>query len=401
MTQNPIELIKDINTIRIIGHIRGKLEGPTLIFFGGIHGNEHSGVKALERVLYILDGIKEQLRGNVIGIRGNIPALARERRFLENDLNRIWTRQGIEVIREKQASELTSEEEELLEIHSIISSLLETETAPFYFVDYHTTSSPTLPFITINDAMINRKFARLFPLPVILGLEEYLEGPLLSYINEKGYVAIGFESGQHFTREAVENSIAFTWLTMLFTGAISSELLPGGQKEHLDRLRSSAEGNSNFYEVIHRHLITNEDEFNMLPGFRSFDTLQEGTKLASHNGRQLSTDKKSIVFMPLYQEQGEEGFFLIRKIPQWILRLSATVRKLRLDHFLTVLPGVSWSSEKKDQLMVDLKVARFLSKPFFHLLGYRSRILDETHILMSNRERAAKNEMYKRTPWYS
>ena len=51
--------------------------------------------------------------------------------------------------------------------------------------------------------------------------------------------------------------------------------------------------------------------------------------------------------------------------------------------------------------MVDLKVARFLSKPFFHLLGYRSRIVDETHILMSNRERAAKNEMYKNTPWFS
>ena len=139
----------------------------------------------------------------------------------------------------------------------------------------------------------------------------------------------------------------------------------------------------------------------MFPGFKSFDTLKEGTKLASHNGRQLKTDKKSIVFMPLYQEQGEEGFFLIRKIPQWILSLSAGMRRLRLDHVLTVLPGVSWSSERKDQLMVDLKVARFLSKPFFHLLGYRSRILDETHILMSNRERAAKNEMYKNTPWFS
>ncbi len=400
MTQNPIELIEDLNTIRIIGHIRGRHKGPTLVFFGGIHGNEPSGVKALERVLYKLNGLKDQLCGNVIGIRGNIPALARERRFLENDLNRIWTSQGIQTIKHKQISERTSEEEELVEIHRIVSSLLETESSPFYFIDYHTTSSPTLPFITINDAMINRKFARLFPLPVILGLEEYLEGPLLSYINEKGYVAIGFESGQHFTPEAVDNTIAFTWLTLLFTGAISPDMLPD-RKEHQELLYNSADGNSNFYEVIHRHLITDKDEFNMLPGFKSFDTIKQGTKLASHNGKQLKTDKKSIVFMPLYQEQGEEGFFLIRKIPQWILKLSSGMRRIRLDHLLTVLPGVSWSSAKKDQLMVDLKVARFLSKPFFHLLGYRSRIVDETHILMSNRERAAKNEMYKNTPWFS
>lgn len=148
-------------------------------------------------------------------------------------------------------------------------------------------------------------------------------------------------------------------------------------------------------------MITEEDDFTMLPGFKSFDTIGEGTHLASHNGKQLSTDKKTIVFMPLYQEQGEEGFFLIRKIPKWILNLSAGMRKLKLDNFLTILPGVSWYSPAKEKLMVNLKVARFLSKPFFHLLGYRSRTVDATHILLSNRERAAKNQMYKNTPWYN
>ena len=39
-----------VETKRIIGHIKGDLPGPTLIFFGGIHGNEQSGVTALEHV---------------------------------------------------------------------------------------------------------------------------------------------------------------------------------------------------------------------------------------------------------------------------------------------------------------------------------------------------------------
>ena len=399
MTQNPTELIEDLNTIRIIGHIKGQQKGPTLVFFGGIHGNEPSGVKALERVFAMLESKKDQLRGNIVGIRGNIPALDKERRFLENDLNRIWTSPGIEKIRSKKPEELTSEEEELIEIHKIISKIITNESAPFYFIDFHTTSSPTLPFITINDAMINRKFAKLFPLPVILGMEEYLEGPLLSYINEKGYVAIGFESGQHYTTEATENSVAFTWLTLIFAGALQGDV-SSDKNRYLEQLRNAAEGDRTFYEVTHRHLITDKDQFNMLPGFRSFDTLKEGTRLASHNGNQLSTDKKTIVFMPLYQEQGEEGFFLIKKVPRWILSLSAGMRKLRLDAALTLLPGISWASANKDQLMVDLKVAKYLSKPLFHLLGYRSKKLDKTHILMTNRERAAKNEMYRNTPWY-
>ena len=399
MTQNPFELIEDVDTIRIIGHIKGKDEGPTLVFFGGIHGNEPSGVIALEEVLNRLNNHRDQLRGNIYGIRGNIPALAKERRFLENDLNRIWTRQGIEAIKVKNPTERTSEEVELVKIYQIISQILSSDPGPYYFIDYHTTSSPTLPFITINDALINRKFAKLFALPVILGLEEYLEGPLLSYINEKGYVAIGFESGQHYTQEAIENSVAFTWLTLMFTGAIDEEFLKE-KDNYFDLLKKAAVGNTNFYEVTHRHLITDKDNFTMLPGFKSFDTLEEGTGLASHNGRSLKTDKKTIVFMPLYQEQGEEGFFLIRKIPNWILKLSAAMRKIRIDHLLTILPGISWSSPAKDRLMVNLKVARFLSKPFFHLLGYRSKTVDATHVLMSNRERAAKNQMYKNTPWY-
>ena len=95
--------------------------------------------------------------------------------------------------------------------------------------------------------------------------------------------------------------------------------------------------------------------------------------------------------MPLYQEQGEEGFFLIRKIPQWILKLSAGMRKLRLDSLLTLLPGISWATSRRNKLMVHIRVANLLSKPFFHLLGYRSRIVDKNHIMISNREHAPSN----------
>ena len=398
MTQSPFEPIESCKTGRVIGHMRGEVDGPTILFFGGIHGNEDSGVKALEKLFSELDSHRDKLKGNVFAIRGNIPALEEERRFLENDLNRIWTSRGIDSITTKEVSERNSEEDELVELHSIISDILSTYSPPYYFIDYHTTSSPTLPFITINDALINRKFARLFPVPIILGIEEYLEGPLLSYINEKGFVAIGFESGQHHTEAAVRNSNAFSWLVLRFTGALPSGIVP--VEEYYSLLKNEARQNNSFYEIIHRHLIKEDDKFEMLPGFRSFDTIPEGTRLASHNGKQLHTDKKSVVFMPLYQEQGEDGFFLIRKIPKWILKLSSAVRMVRFDSFLTFLPGINWASPKKDKLIVNLKVARFFSKPFFHLMGYRSRTVDETHMLMNNRERTSRKKMYRGTAWY-
>ena len=399
MSQSPVNQLEAVKLSRIIGKLQGEEPGPTLIFFGGIHGNEPSGVQALEHVFQEMVANNIKIKGTFYGIRGNIPALLQEKRFLISDLNRMWTQKGIDHIKKKNNGNRNEEEREVAEIYRLLKEILENEPPPFYFIDFHTTSSQTLPFITINDAMINRKFSKLFPVPVILGIEEYLEGPLLSYLNEKGYVTLGFESGQHVAKESVENSIAFTWLTLLHTGAMEPH--PSVDKEVLcEQLHISAGKNRNFYEVIHRHKITSEDAFEMLLGAQSFDHLSKGTQIARHNGEVILAEKDTILFMPLYQKQGEEGFFLIRKIPRWALRLSAFLRHIQFDNFLTWLPGIRRVSEKSEVLMVNLKVARFFSKPFFHLLGYRERVIDEAHMVLYNRERAAKNSMYERTWWY-
>ncbi len=398
MSNSPVKQI-EVETSRIIGKLEGKESGPTVLFFGGIHGNEPSGVQALEHVFAEVEKLGIDIRGTVYGIRGNIPALKEQKRFLSSDLNRMWTRKGIEGIKKKNHEERRDEEKELEQIYHLLKEVLASKPPPYYFIDFHTTSSQTLPFITINDAMINRKFAKIFPVPVILGIEEYLEGPLLSYINEKGYVTISFESGQHFKQESAANSIAFTWLTMMITGSMQPH--PDIDKKALcEQLRLSANGNRNFYEVIHRHKITSDDKFEMLLGAQSFEHLKKGTEFARYNGEVISAEKDTILFMPLYQDQGEEGFFLIRKIPKWALRFSAFLRHIRFDNFLTWLPGINRVSEKSESLMVNLNVARFFSKPFFHLVGYRERVIDSTHMVLYNRERAAKNSMYEKTNWY-
>jgi hypothetical protein len=110
--------------------------------------------------------------------------------------------------------------------------------------------------------------------------------------------------------------------------------------------------------------------------------------------------QKGMLFMPLYQQQGAEGFFIIRRIPKILLRLSTILRKVKTDRLLTLLPGVSWEDHKKERLMVNIRVARFYSKAVFHLLGYRNRTLDKSHLLINNREKTAKNSMYKEASWF-
>ena len=75
---------------RVIDHIRGKKGGPTLVFFGGVHGNETAGVFALKEVFDELKLNNTPINGEIYAISGNLGALTTRQRFQDEDLNRIW-----------------------------------------------------------------------------------------------------------------------------------------------------------------------------------------------------------------------------------------------------------------------------------------------------------------------
>ncbi|MEM9686001.1 MAG: succinylglutamate desuccinylase/aspartoacylase family protein [Bacteroidota bacterium] len=392
-------LVQDIPAQRIIGKITGRKTDPVVIFLAGIHGNEPSGIVALQEVFKQLQAQKDTLKGSVYALSGNLPALSKGVRFIAEDLNRIWTVQKLKKITSHTADELSIEEKEAQALYNIILELLSVYSGPFYFIDFHTTSSKTVPFITISDSLINRKFSALFPVPTVLGIEEYLEGALLSYTNQLGYVALAFESGQHQAKEALSNTISFIYLTLVYCGCLQKEAVTDFQG-HKDTLSTSAGGKHNIYEVTSRYRVGTGENFKMLPGFKSFQPISKGTLLAKSNENPIKAHKNTVLFMPLYQNQGTEGFFTIKKIPPFFLKLSVWLRASRTDALLACLPGVSWETAEKGTLLVNLKIARFLTKPLFHLLGYRSWKISRNHVRMINRERRAKTKAYKKEAWY-
>lgn len=390
-------LDKSVSVDRIINRIEGEQKGPTIVFFAGIHGNETAGVLALKEELDKLAKETKNIKGTVYGVSGNLQALGANKRYLDQDLNRMWINGNLNP-RKENCSDV-SETAEIQEIHGLLENILNTEAPPFYFMDLHTTSSKTLPFITINDATINRKFSRLFPVPVVLGIEEYLNGPLLSYINEMGYVSIGFESGQHDEKEAVHNAKAFIGLVLLYAGCYGFGDFPE-LKIHYDLLSNAADGNDEMFEVIHLHRIRDNEPFKMLHGFESFQKVKKGTVVAKSGKQDIKFRHNAHIFMPLYQKRGREGFFVIKRIRPLFLKASLILRKLKLDNVLTFLPGIKWKDKSKGILIVNLRVAKFLARPIFHLLGYRNRQLDEDHLRLNNRERTSKLEMYESEFWF-
>lgn len=388
-------LKKTISVDRLIANIQGTSDGPTVVFFSGIHGNEPAGVFALEESLRKIK--PEDVRGSIYGVSGNLKALRQKQRYIDEDLNRIWTEHNLNKLERKE--KLNNEEHEQLELYVFLKKILNKGKPPYYFIDLHTTSSKTVPFITINDALINRRFSNQFPIPTVLGIEEYLNGPLLSYINSLGYVSLGFESGQHDEIKAISNSISFIYLTLVFTKIMGRDNVPSFL-EHFKTLESESKSIRGVFEVIYLHKIMEQQPFKMLNGFENFQSVKKGKPLALSNNETLCSKYNAQIFMPLYQPQGQEGFFIIRKIKPFFLKLSTTLRQFKMDEMLIILPGVSWEDSKKQVLTVNLNTARFLVKPLFHLFGYRNKQIDKTHLKLYNRERTAKTKMYAKEVWY-
>ncbi len=390
-------LDQTIDIERFIGRLKSNSDGPSMVLTAGIHGNEPAGVFALHQLIAFLTNNNIQVKGNLYALAGSLWALENGERYNQHDLNRLWTNERVLQLQEGKLEIDNKDTSEQAELFECVSNILNEDKGPFYFLDLHTTSCETMPFVVMNDSLLNRKFTNQYPLPTILGIEEYLEGPLLSYINELGYVAFGFEAGQHNDYSSIENHFAFSMLSLVFAGFIEKDAIDFNK--YYSTLAKNTRNTRDFYEILYRYKIEPGEEFQMDPGYVNFELVEKGQQLATSNNKTVYADFKARIFMPLYQTQGSEGFFAIRRVSQFALKLSALLREIRIDRLLGLLPGVSWSTEAT--LRVNRKIARFFTKDFFHLLGYRSKRIDRNYYLMRNREIASRDEEYKREKWYT
>ncbi|MHC4379723.1 MAG: hypothetical protein ACYSU1_01350, partial [Planctomycetota bacterium] len=121
---------------RVLGRYDGQESGPLVLCLGGIHGNEPSGVHALGRVFNVLQRTQPRMRGTIVGLAGNLRGLEADTRFLDCDLNRIWTADRIAAIDTlEDGNAETLEQRELLEtLRNVIGS----HRGEVFFLDLHT-----------------------------------------------------------------------------------------------------------------------------------------------------------------------------------------------------------------------------------------------------------------------
>lgn len=303
------------NKSRLISKIEGDPKGPTIVFSGGIHGNEPAGVLALVRVFNKIKERNIEVKGSLLALIGNRKALHINQRFIKNDLNRLWTPENIHHLHNGGFNDkkLTPEIDEMIEIDDLLMNFIKGKSSKNrYFIDLHTTSSTTIPFAAIDKIKNSIDFAMQLPLPFIINLDEFLQGTLLHYLDHINFGAMVFEAGRHEDPMAVEIHEALVWLVLYTAGAISKKDI--SNYDALMTLLSGINQNPHqVFKITHRE-PNNNGSFKMLTGFVNFQPITKGQPLASYNGHRIMSQKDGHIFMPLYQNQGLDGYFIVEKI---------------------------------------------------------------------------------------
>jgi len=373
-----------IDAERRLGTYDCGVAGPTIIVVAGLHGNEPSGVTAYRRVLERLRKRQAPFRGRLVGLAGNLPALECGERFVDEDLNRIWQPPRIAQYAATPWEERSIEAREQARLLEQLDAEIARARGVVHFLDLHTSSAAGKPFVCIGDTLRNRNFATRFPVPVILGLEEQVDGALLEHINNQGHITVGVEAGQHDDPAAVDFHEAFVSLALVSADCMRKNELPR-YAEMRARLSAAGAALPRVLEVRHRHPVGPADRFRMRPGYVNFRRIQAGETLANDEGGDIRAPENGRILLPLYQGLGDDGYFLVREFARFWLTVSAVLRRLRLGRLAPWLPGVHLHDDDANTLVVDRRVARWFTVQIFHLLGYRKRRDGGDHLLFSRR----------------
>ena len=300
---------------RVIANIQGNGNGPAIAFCAGVHGNEPSGVLALNNVFKYIDENQIAVDGKLIAFIGNRNALHHKTRFTQEDLNRMWYQENIDKLHHYGIPEekLHPELVEMIEIDKLLEKFLDgVNGRERYFIDLHTTSSPSVPFAAIDNQRESFEFALKLPIPFVANLDDFLQGTLLYYLDHINFKAIVFEAGNHDDPESIMKHEALIWLSLGLSGAIKMESIPN-YEGCFTLLQGLTDHPHKVFNILCRHHVTDNSKFSMLPGFINFQPVKKGQPIAEENGKIIKAAFDGNIFMPLYQNQGADGFFIIKR----------------------------------------------------------------------------------------
>lgn len=303
---------------RVLGSYTQNKPGPLLICLAGIHGNEWAGVQALDLLLKMLEvepitNPSFTFHGKILCLLGNLPALRSRMRFIDHDLNRLWDPSRLNG--QFAIPEGLKETLQLKMLKGIIDKeIRQNGHRQIILLDLHTTTATGGIFTLPTNQPESLKIAETMHAPVIMGVIEGLKGTCIRYYSEKysdAVTGLVFEGGQHDDPLSVNRCIAAVINCM---GTIGCVDLAHIENRHNQLLVEYSKGLPKVARLLYRHSILPGDQFQMNEGYKNFQAISEGEELAQDKHGLVHAQLGGMILMPLYQNQGEDGYFIVEPI---------------------------------------------------------------------------------------
>ena len=168
-------------------------KGDTVVIFGGVHGNEPSGVRAMIEFKKYLDLRGLQLnQGRVLFVLGNPEAYRKGVRFIDQNLNRVF-------LPEVESSDV--EGQRAKEIMDFLKAYGQVD----YFLDLHSVSVGEFQIAVYSDNATSRDRVLEFSnLDMHFAVKpEHLPGTVFDLAEQIGVVGYSIECGNHESEQAV------------------------------------------------------------------------------------------------------------------------------------------------------------------------------------------------------
>ncbi len=279
------------SVIRITENARG----PRVVMFGGVHGDELSGVHAVEKLFFDLFVGRRKLRqGSLTLARGNEQALAAERRYLKHNLNRLF--------KEDYGPEIDRTSYEFNRAQELKTVLQNCD----YFLDLHSAPIAQEPFVVAEQAAVGF-FSKLGIPRIMTGWSKFSSGAIggdaENYANAYGAKSATLESGSHFEKRS--NDVAYQSIVSLLSllGMIAETEQPAARPLEI----------VDVYAVVTKEA----DDFRYAGKVDNFQFIEKGKSFGFQSGRPITVNEDSYLLIPMKPEDTrihEEVCYLGRKL---------------------------------------------------------------------------------------
>jgi predicted deacylase len=275
--------------------ITADLPGPRAVVFSGVHGDEVSGIHAVEKVFFDLFTEARTLqKGSLTLVRGNALAIAAERRYVKHNLNRLYKDSyGAEIDRDSYEFRRAQELKTILESCD-------------YFLDLHSAPIAQDPFVVAENENVGF-YSKLGIPKIMTGWSKFSSGAIggdgENYANAHGAKAATLESGSHFDKAS--NDVAYR-AVLSFLSLLG--MITGVQEEPSPPL-----------EIVDVYAVVTKDfnDFRYVGTPGNFKLIKKGDAFAFQNDRPVTVSEDTYLLIPMKPEDTkvrEEVCYLGRRV---------------------------------------------------------------------------------------